>query len=212
MGDYKTAEEVKTEIVTAFPLGCGELFYEIQNDITLLHVYWHDYRILFGTSPERIDLLQWAANSFFGFLEVTMRQDVLLRIARLTDNPGKKFKRASLPLFVELIKPDIDASFAKQLDDLLSKVLTACESIRRLRDRKIAHEDLMTTLQRHPDPLPAISRADIEQAIESIRNLVNGINEHFLLSPTYFQGVHVIDNAESLVRVLAIARKMERDA
>jgi len=212
MGNHKTSEEVKAEIVSAFPPDCGELFYELSNDIKLLHLHWQNYRLLYGTSPERIELLKWAADLFFGLLENIIRHDIILRIARLTDQATTgPHSNASLPQLVEIISPHIDYTSNQLIRDLLQKLLNSCTPIRNLRNRVLVHNDLEIKLNYSSNPIPGFSRADIEKILEHIRNLANEIENCFNLTNTSFQYVHSITNAEDLIYVLEKARKLEEE-
>jgi hypothetical protein len=208
MRRHLTPDEVKTEILSAFPLNCGDLFFEIWTDVNNLDLSWQDYRALYGTSPERIDLLNWAAGTFFGLIENTMWHDVLLRIARLTDPPKKgRYERASLGQIVKRVSPHLDSESIKRLNDQLEALVVYCKPIRDLRDRVIAHDDLPTALHYHPEPLPGLSRADVEGALQRIHSLVNEIENHFNLAPTSFELILSVNDAETLIDLLERARK-----
>jgi len=84
---------VKAEFVQCFPAGAGELACELSWSITHLHLKWKHYRSLFGTSQERIDLLDRAAPALFRWLETIMRNDVVLAITRITDVPAQESTR-----------------------------------------------------------------------------------------------------------------------
>lgn len=211
MGRHLSPYEVKSEIIAAFPPDCGELFYELQNDVSNLQLNWQNYCSLYGTSPERIELLKWAADILFGLLDSTMRYDVILRIARLTDPLATGgHDNASLPQIVARVSPHLSAPSAQRLKDQLDELSTYCDSIRDLRNRLLAHDDLATTLQYHANPLPNLSRTDIEGALERIRNLVNEIEKRYLSSTTHFQQVLSTRDAESLISILKKAREQEK--
>jgi hypothetical protein len=208
-----TPDELKKEILVAFPEGTGDLFYELWTNVAHLHLKWKNYRSLFGTSPDRIDLLNEVASLFFGLLDGILLHDVVLAIARLTDPAwarGKKRKdNASFERLLEMLNPDIDANLTNELKSELDDLKAHCKSIRQLRDRLIAHDDLATALQYRADPLPDISRAYIEDILERVRNLLGKIEEHFLGSPTSHEQVISINDAESLVFALESAREHE---
>ena len=125
MKRHLSPDEVKAEIIAAFPSDSGELFYELQNDVSNLLLNWQNYRSLYGTSPERIELLKWAAGIFFGLLDSTMRHDVLLRIARLTDPPATgRHENASLAQLITRVTSHLDAPSAQRLKDQLDELTT----------------------------------------------------------------------------------------
>lgn len=211
MNRNKTADDVKKEFIDVFPKGTGELFYELWTNIAHLHLNWKNYRSLFGTSPERIDLLNWAASSFFGLLNGILRNDVILAVARLTDPPRSAGKpNASLAALIEKLVPFIDESLTKELQLELNKIQSLCQPIRDIRNRILAHDDLATTLKYHPDPLLGISRAYIEEILEKIRNLFGSIEKKFRGSQTSHQYIISRNDGEDLIYALESALEHEK--
>lgn len=201
---------MKTEFIASFPSGTGELAHELWRIIANLHLNWKNYRALFGTSPERIEVLNWAASSFFRLLDGILRHNVMLAIARLTD-PAKSrgHDNTSIEKLIELLKPSADPEFLKVWNQKLAALKTYREPLRKIRNRLLAHDDLATSLRYHAEPLPGISRAYIEGALEQIRDLFGDIEEKFRGSRTHHEVVISHDDAESLIYVLENARKQE---
>jgi hypothetical protein len=63
----------------------GSIYYALCDDVSWLHFKWKQYRILFEDSPERFDLINRVAGTFFVVVQEVLRDDVLLHIARLMD-------------------------------------------------------------------------------------------------------------------------------
>src|SRR5438270_3135411 len=87
MGAQSTAEEVHQQYLDAMGPKLGELYSKLWNECVSLHWKWEEYVALFGTTPERIDLLNRSAPSFFRVVQDTLWENILLHIARLTDPP-----------------------------------------------------------------------------------------------------------------------------
>ena len=87
MGDEQTAEQVRAEHIAGLGPRMGPVFSELRDDLAWLQVKWSEYRELFGTSPERIELLNRAAGLFFRVLQDSLWEDALLHLCRLTDPP-----------------------------------------------------------------------------------------------------------------------------
>lgn len=210
MARYANAKELKAEILAAFPPGKGELFYQLYNDVSSLHFHWKNYRSLFGTSPERIDLLNWSAPTFFAFLDDILRDDIILRIARLTD-PAQTAGRDNLSLarLIDELSSYVEPDFVEELEFKLEALRTYCEPIRQLGTRTLVHEDLAAALTYHPEPLPGVSGAFIEGAVGQISHLMNDIEGKFRDSPTAYGGIDAAGNAESLIFALERAREYE---
>jgi hypothetical protein len=205
---YSAPEEARQQTLDAFPPGTGELVYEISRSVSILHMNWKDYRTLYGTSPERIELLNWAASTFFGLLDSILFNNIVLAIARLTDRAQTgSYTNASLERLVEALEPDLDAAMVDSLHKKLDKLTTFCKPIRERRNKALAHADLDTTLDYRSDPLPGISRADIEEALKQIRAFLNVIHVHFRKSAVGYEYVSFPFGGEDLIFHLENAQK-----
>jgi len=207
----RTADEVKASFVAAFPSGTGELAHELWKAVNNLHFKWENYRSLFGTSPDRIDLLNWAAPSFFGLLDGILRSDVMLAIARLTDPPKSMGRdNACLARLIETLVPFTDTQSVDSWRAELQDLQTYCEPVRVTRNRLLAHEDLATALHYHPDPIPGVSRPYIDGALERFRKLFGSIEVRFRGSQTAFQLVSAVGDGESVISRLEDAQEHEK--
>jgi hypothetical protein len=215
MGRYLPSDEVRDEILAAFPKNVGEFFYKLWINVGHLHLNWKNYRSLYGTSPGRIRLLNWAASSFFGLLDGIVRHDVVLAIARLTDRPWTgSYENASFARLIEMLEPHMDTpSLQLKLKDFKAKqedLEAYCERVLQIRNRLLAHDDLETALGYHADPLPGISRAYIENVLAKIRSVLGDVEECFRGSRTSHEYIHAIDDGESLILALESAREHEK--
>jgi hypothetical protein len=203
MGRNMSPDEAREEDIAAFPEGIGELYHELSSNVAHLHLNWNDYRALFGTSAERIEILNWAAPTFFGLLDGILLHNVLLTIARLTDPCRTSgHDNASLAQLVDKLKPFVDEALFADLQMELRDLEDHCATIRDMRNRILAHSDLATELGYHPEPAPGVSRAYVESVLERIRKLINGIAEPFLCTTVAYEHVHVIFGGERLMWVL----------
>jgi hypothetical protein len=211
MKKHQTPEEIREKARALFPKGTGELFYELLTNVAYLHLNWQNYKSLFGTSPERIDLLNWAASSFFGLLDRIMRHDVILAISRLMDPKESRGKKnVSLDCLIDKLKPSIDTTLFDKWQSELKELKGCYEPLRKVRNRLLSHEDLEITLQYHSDPLPGISRTCIENILEKIQKLLGDIEEHFWQSRTTYQYIPSIGDGEDLIFTLESAREHKR--
>jgi hypothetical protein len=197
---HLSADELKAHFVQSFPRGSGELAYELRNGIIYLHLKWKLYRALFGTSQERIDLLNQAAPAFFGHLEPIMRHNIILTITRLTD-PARtgKHQNASLGRLIEQLAAHADATKLGGWNVGLATLQTAVEPMRAMRNQFLAHEDLATALNHHFQPSP--SRADTEAVLRNIRDLFGSIEERFCGSCASYDLI-IADGGEQLITSL----------
>jgi hypothetical protein len=94
-------------------------------------------------------------------LFLTLKEDILIHICRLTDHPKKgEANRFSLLLLPKLVK---DRRLADERQKLLEGILQKCEFARDWRNRQIAHSNYSLAI--NPDgkaeSLPGVSRQQI---------------------------------------------------
>jgi len=169
--------------MTSMPNEIREVYKPLEQEIVWLHVKWQLYRQLFGTDEERIELLNDIAPLLFRVCQEVLLDDVIISISRLTDQPrtgNRHSTRESLSLrrLVVLIDPGQHPQLRPAVQQKWKKVDSLCKPFRLHRHRRVAHTDL-ETIKATGDLLPGISRLMIEDALESIRELMNAICEHF---------------------------------
>lgn len=172
-----TAEESKERYQTHLGAEAGSAFYEVVGQILLLHSKWGDYLALYGKEG-RVNLLNESAPEFFGRLQDTLLDDVMLHLARLTD-PEKIGRKANLSikgLVARLSDRDHADSLEPSITDLDDKVSAA----RDWRNRRIAHTDYDLAVGAPVTPLLPTSRNAIGAAIEALAALINAITVHYM--------------------------------
>jgi hypothetical protein len=190
----------------------GTVFFELRNECVMLHWKWQEFVTLFGTKTERIELLNDAAGLFFWIVQDTLWDDVLLRIARITD-PPRSAGRDTLSL--QRLPLLVATTFRGQVEALLQDCLTKCTFARDWRNRRIAHTDLVLAVQQmSATPLASASRQNVKDALHAIVKLLNAVQEHYARSESMYE-LHPPGNAESLLCVLrdglqVEARRIER--
>lgn len=199
MPSEQTAEEARQEYVAAMGTELGGVFFELRNECVMLHWKWQEFVALFGTKPERIAILNEAAGAFFWVVQDTLWDDVLLRIARLTDNPTVAGKDT---LTLKRLPTLVEAPFRSVVDGLLQECLTKCRFARDWRNRRIAHTDFVLALERsNATPLEAASRQSVNYALHAIVKLLNAVQEHYTRSESTY-APRPAGNAEALLYVL----------
>ena len=179
MSRYILGEECAQEYLNSMGQQLGAFFGLLVQECNSLHLEWSEYKELFGTSPERIDLLNKAARTFFYFLQGTLWEMVLLRIARLTadaPNSGVGKDNVTLRSLPGLIDPSIRTSVETLLDVARKK----CEFAADWRNRRIAHRDLQLALKTGGIPLSQASRLSVTDALDAIAGVLNAVESHYL--------------------------------
>ena len=134
MGENLSAEEVQAKYVAAMPAPLGELHYELYEEIAWLHLKWNDFRGLYASAPETVELLNAAAPDFFRNLQRMMWEDVLLHLCRLTDPPKSVGKDT---LTVRRLPDDIpDRALRDQVKALADDAKQKTQFVRDWRNRR----------------------------------------------------------------------------
>ncbi|MDO9611742.1 MAG: hypothetical protein Q7J33_07875 [Serpentinimonas sp.] len=87
-----------TTIDPRFPHEIHALWGTLDTEITWLHGRWIIYRQLYGTSPDRVELLNKSAGTFFNMLQDVLLHDVQLSLSKIGD-PAGSGSRENVTLF-----------------------------------------------------------------------------------------------------------------
>ena len=202
---YPTAMEVREEYIRTMGAELGQLYYELYNELAWLHVKWRQFRELFGKNPEQIELLNRGAPLFFGFLQMTLFDDVLLHLARLTDPPiSMGHENLTLRRLAREIE---DQALQDQVESLVQDTLRSCEFARDWRNRRLAHADLLAA--RHPQLLAPASRQSVEEALAATREVMNCVEQHYNGVKVGYQDTIAPGGADLLVHYLRMGLQAE---
>jgi hypothetical protein len=208
MVESKSGEELLEQSIRDMGPELGPLYHALRNEVTWVHAKWKQYRQLYAVSPERIDLLNQAAGHFFGVIQDSLLEDVVLHLARLTDSPQSRGKsNLTLRALPELI---IEEPLASDIKTLVSAALAACGFVQAWRNRRLAHRDLTLALASSTDPLPGISRSDVEAALASTGAVLNRLAGHYWdTEVAYHHFIAVGRDADRLVYYLQLGVRAE---
>lgn len=206
---HKTAEEVKQHHIDVMGEDLGSLYNALWNELAWLYSKWGEYVELFGTKPSRIDLINSAAGHFFRIVQDSLWEDSLLHIARLTDPPctaGKK--NLTINRLPDLLT---DESLKNHIVPLIDKTLEKADFCRDWRNRHIAHKDLQLALKTGAEPLKPASRAQVEEVLASISDVLNALSNQYMKSTVMFEGMGGANGALSLLYVLDDGLRTEEE-
>ena len=155
----------------------GRMSIMIEDDLILLRDFWRTFLELFGSFPERVDLLNSCSPWFAWTLQRVLLREIHLAIRRLTDPKVSKMKGAVLknvsiwwlPEF--LPEPGSDAKLNSLIDDAVAKSKFA----RTFSDKIAAHPDMEA--RRGGIVVAAGTKAEIEQSILAIDRCVKRMGE-----------------------------------
>ena len=207
MTAHQTVKDTQQQFVGAMGPALGTLFWSLWNECAWLHWKWMEYLALFGTKPERVELLNEAAGPFFRLVQDSLWDEMLLHICRLTDPPKSAGKEnLTLRRLPALAAPEIRPCG----EVLVDKALCACKFAREWRNRRIAHRDLALALERGATPLAPISRQAVDGALNSIVALLDAIQLHYQEATTAYRMGPAVGGAEALLDVLRDGLEADR--
>ncbi len=187
MSQSQTMSEVRSQRKKAMGDELGELHYLLYLELATLHLNWKEYRTLFAESPETIEVLNATAPRFFYRLDRFLWNDVLLHLCRITDPPQSVGKSN---LTIQRLPPLLtDATLRSNVEALVEKAKNSTSFARDWRNRHLSHRDLEHAKDPKTNPLAAASRADVEEALDNLRSVLNAVKVHFEDHPTHYERV-----------------------
>ena len=185
------------------PLAVHDLWSALEAEVVWLHGRWIIYRQLYGTSSERIQLLNESAGTFFNVLNQTLLHDVQLSLSKLGDPAGTGARtNMTLAALVEAFKNCSENEIVAKVEPLLAAFNASCSKIRHRRNKWIAHFDRTTMLGSKVNPRQGPSRNEIEVALEALRNFMNCVQLHYLESQTMYSDFVMDSDGEHLIFAL----------
>lgn len=178
---YTEPDQVARAILDSLPKSLGNLFYFLQMEVLRAHLTWRTWLDLFAHSQERLELLNRTAGCLFDDLAWILRDDVLLRIARLNDPPRTRLgggrENASLHLLLERTKDEGPEELQAELSRDLAAITERAAGVIAIRNRELGHPDFLTVVG---DEEPrAVTVDEITELLDRIANFMNRICSHF---------------------------------
>jgi hypothetical protein len=213
----QSAEEAKKYNIERMGELLGTQYSALWQAVAHIHINWQEYVELFGTKPERIELLNRAAPAFFRMIQDELWEAAVLHIARLTDPSKSMGRKEKTNLTIQNLPELIDDTKTKtHVAQLVQAAVKQAEFCRDWRNRRIAHRDLSIALEDSPAiPLAPASRKQLAAALKSITDVLNAVEAHYKDAETRFDLAARHHGALSLLYVLddgvkADAKRRER--
>lgn len=168
------------------PSDIEEIYKPLFHQVSHLHAKWGIFCQLYASGSEIIELLNSSSGGFFRVCQDVMAYDILLNIGRITDPKQTRMGRNVRDnLTLERLASSVDGTQFPKLKDEIEKLLVQsknkCGFVREVRNKLIAHNDLATNLHNRVALVSTATKQNIEDALESIRNVMNSV-------PSYFDG------------------------
>lgn len=193
-----------------FPPAIQELWAELSADVVWLHGRWLIYRQLFGTSEDRVNLLNEAAGTVTWILQNLLLHDVQMSLSKIGDPAGSgKKKNLTLRRLQLELRDSGETSVSTGMEPLLTAFEESCGKIRYRRDKWLAHSDLDTKLNARAAPLTGPSRAEIEEVLNALRAVMNHVALRYTDSKIAYEHFFMNADGEHLVAALARAKRYQ---
>ncbi len=157
---------------------------------------YQEYCIMY-MKQDNIKKLNIIGPLLFNDIKRLFWHDMMLSICRLTD-PSKTGKYANLTIQRLPVHFKDDSVFSKTLCNNVKIAVSAVETVRNWRDKRISHSDLFLTIQDEDktEQLIDVNIGMIEDALDKIHCVLNDIsmhlfNAHFINSVSYYDGSNV---------------------
>jgi hypothetical protein len=158
-----------------------ELFTALDFEVTWLHTIWELYNQLYGTLDENYEIMNSSAPIFFFITQNVLFDEFVLILCRLTDKASTfGYKNASFEQLVNLIDDDKYPDLVNSLRSKLNSITTTYKSYHIMRDKIVAHNDLLLSLGKGVNKLPEIAKLEAEAAIKDIADFMNEFSENVL--------------------------------
>jgi hypothetical protein len=172
-----SSDELEQERVATMGSDLGRRYHALWNELVWLNMKWREFETLFAHSGQRLELLNEVAPHYFWQQQITLWEDMLLGLARITD-PPLSVKKTNLSIQA-LDKVVPDPVLAQEVRDLAAAAVSSCGFARDWRNRRLAHNDLDLMLNQAAVPLAAGNRKDVQDALEAIGRVLSRIHSFY---------------------------------
>jgi len=153
--------------VDNMPEDIRDIFMWLCQDVASLNDKWRTYKGLYSDSSVT-DLLNYTAKHTFQTIEESLRDDMTMSICRLCD-PSSLCGYENVSFSALLSLKNIPNNIKKDIEEFLE----SCEPIKSLRNKRVAHNDKNTLLNPKENPLPGISRKQIDNIVGTAGDILN---------------------------------------
>ena len=179
-----------------------DVFARLCNDLAWLNAKWRLYLDLFS-ERENTELLSRCAPGFPDH-RGALRTDMTMAICRLSD-PSQTNGKQNLSL-TRVAERYNDVPDLKEIQE---KFNAACQQVKTIRNKRVGHNDLNTTLNPRDNPLPGMGRNDVETIIDLAARVLN-VLVRSVSDTTYCFDLHVIGGGPQLLESLRVAERVEQ--
>lgn len=182
---------------------------ELKNDVDWVHTKWVIFMQLFGESEERIEFLNSMVPVFFLTIQFSLINDILISIGRLTDpKQTMRFNNLSLERMISYINIEQHPDLVESINTKYDLLMERCAEIRKQRDKRLAHTD--ENIRYGEGTIPIVDRKIIEEALKTIRELMNLLEEYFHGSHRAYDMPILKGDGNTIVHLLELANEHKK--
>jgi len=192
-----------TEDTKSIPKELEDVYEKVRSEVILLHGWWLTYRQLYGTSKERVDLLNECAGFFFYLIQNALMDGTQLILTKLADRArtfGKK--NMSLELICEVVNELGNEELFSSLNESLIRYRELCSIFKKHRDKRITHFDFETFVNETSISLPGVSRSMVEEALKELRYFMNQVDGFYLDTEMGYEYFNEPTGGDALIEAL----------
>ena len=189
---------IRDDFINRLGEDVGDEFYRLFSYWFKAEVECQEYGKLFEDTGNE-ELLNAVGSRFFGNIKLMMQDNLILHLTRLTDKPGfGEHKNLSLQRLPESLKEIQEKSNSEKihppnwyrdpawldgLDKLLNKAENKAKSVRKNRDKRIAHLDYKAIMKPQCEPLDGFNFKEVKQILDSIYQVIRYVFSRMQSNP-----------------------------
>ena len=190
----------------------NDIFLAVNREVTWLHTVWDLYIQLYGTSDEHMNIMNSSAPLFFSIVQNILFEELAITVNRLIEKHNTFGKdNACLEQIIEKIDSNTHPSLIDILRVKLKDIRSKSSTFRMWRNKRIAHSDLVTILEKNSEILPGITRREVQELISKISEFMNEFSIPLLGGAQgYMPFLTGYGDGNELIRLLKIALEKQR--
>jgi AbiU2 len=166
--------------VEEIPEQIRNVFMWLCQDLASLQRKWDFYLESFSIT-ENAELLSDLAPTSFNIIFESLQCEITMAICRLSDPPSS-MNQENLSLKTLIL----NYANNEKLNKLVDEFQTNCDPIRRLRNKRIGHIDFDTVIKPIENPLPGITKNQINNVLILAADILNQVLQIYKDSEMYF--------------------------
>jgi AbiU2 len=199
----RTAKEAEAHNISLMGEALGRQYSALWQEVAAIHSRWAHYVELYGSKPERVQILNRVAPLLFRIIQDDLWEAMLLHIACLTDPPASMGRKKRTNLTLQNLPALVDDMATKtKLQSAIDEVIVLSGFCRDWRNRHIAHRDLNLALDQAAEPLTGGSRIQVRKVLAAITKVLNVVELHYKDGQSFFDIPHQGHDALGLLRAL----------